>query len=1223
MKLFYYSKLLFSIIISFIVVINTFAQISNVQIKDSLASIRPEYRTDIPVQYDEVCPFNNGIAAVSIFNHWGLINNKGEIVIPMIFNKLTQDERKIMNSKGNLVIAKLTPNQHMYLGEIDYEDNNHNYISTYFHINGLGKIITPYPETGINKFDVFWFNKDLLKVAHDFAPSRQNKQDTIVEHNKYGLIKEDGEPVTQLIYDNINYTRFNDNIVVNKDGMEGLIDSTGKEIIELKYSSLDFQYNGKIIAKLNNKYGVIKKNEEIIIPFYYDKIEYNDKFSIVMKNGSYGVVDSIGNVIIPIQFEKIYQPDNITLIVESNGKYGVYDQSGKMIAPNIYDEVGGFFDRNICSVKQNDKWGMIDKLGNVVIPIVYNEFWMNMIDVEASNKKKIESIKKDRNDSTTVSQVESELIPALYDNKWGVIDPLGNVIIPFEYYSSPRFIANGIFVVEQTENHYGCVNKKGEIITPFIYENIFSPGSGYGVELYKNEYQYYGTKKNNKVGLITTSGKLIFPCIYESIIGADNNFKVKFNGKEGVIDKTGKEIIPIIYDEMQINTKLYVVRQNMKWGAIDKLGKVVIPIIYDEINYNDLNINDTEGYDFNNCFFAKKNGTRKLIGCFDKNGKVIIPVIYDNLDINDYNYHFLERIDKLYLVSLNGEKGCIDKNGKVVIPTKYSHIDFDFDKELIFVYIDKQEVFDKTNKTKRFIYHKFGCYDKNGNEILSPIYESKTKCLNALNEKQFKVVKNLTNNISIIRQNYKYGCANKVGEVVVPIIFDYISGLSEGMGQVKISDKWGYIIIKDSMKLNSKDEFYNNEICFDENDSKPRYDSTVVATSPDNSIVDSENSNIDSPKENDYKYINSYIKDFKKADNNISNGNYKRAKEDFEKLKSIDVFNHGLINGKIKAAEKYQKAFEMSSSKIDSIIIIGNNLLTNKKFDDAISVFKNAFEFDHFSQMIKERIEFSQELIIKAKIENLKKIAIKYFDKKDYFSARKSYEEILQLDRNDLFASSQIKKINDIVAFLEVRKTKSYDYKKNNPISFQKFTNYLDSVLSKVILKEDKGYINFKYDIHFDTLGVLKKDFKIIDKQIVSELSFLSPEKVEYFFEKPLIYGYYINSNFNLTCNLKWSNEIFKIKYNSKEKMKFQESYLHDKDIVEQFFNDNTYKNGNYSLSVKTVFVNDKTICYYCIFDFSPTDLKDLFSSKSYKSKFEQSPIILTKKGVQSKLFVE
>ena len=1178
MKIIIEHKITFLLVISVFIVLPAVGQ-NKREIRDSMSLSIEKCKPDIPVQFDQTSPFINELAIVNVSGGFGLINKKGEIVTPMIFSKLEYEKNK-------------------YIGEIDYDDMK----STWFNLDKSGNIITPYPESGITKFNIYNFQNGLLKVEHNFGTIKKNDQDTTSEHNKYGLIKANGEQVTPLIYDYIYTARFSDKIVIGMNGKEGLIDSMGREIIKLKFSNFEFQPNGKIVAQLNNKYGIIDVNGNIIVPFEYDKLDYQYTTSIVLKDGNYGVIDSIGNVIIPIRFDKI---DNNYGVynVKTNGKYGFYSYTGKMLAPTIYDEVGIFMDE-LCDVKRNDKWGKIDKSGNLVIPTIYDKFWGNMIDIEGTNKKRNEAIKKNGNDSTIISLVDSELIPALYNNGWGVIDSHGKEIIPFEYYSSPRFFANGVFVLEKTKNNFGCVNTKGEIVTPFDYEEIFLGDMRYDSDLHNKVYQYYGVKKNNKVGLISTNGKLIFPAIYERIEVVDNNFIIKNNGKEGFIDNTGKEITPIIYDEIKTDENLLLVRLSNKWGLMDRQGNIVVPIIYDEIKF--------EKTDFANCYIAKKNNK---FGCLNSLGKVIIPVIYDYED-----YHFLERIDKLYLVSLDGKKGCIDKTGKLVIPTKYSSIDYDYNSELIFVYIGNQEIYDKTKKTKRLVYvEKYGCYDKNGNELLPTNFNSKEECKKSLNEKQFKVTKSITNNISIVKQNCRYGFANKSGEIVVPIIYDFISGISDGMVQVKQGDKWGYISINDSMKLNLKKEFNNNELFCNEDNSYMFATGQKVDTIVNNKIINSEI--IDNHKENDYGYLNSYIKDFVEADNFIKDGHYIRAIENFEKLETINVYNPSIIIKKINIAKKYQQTLENSTAKIDSIIRLGNDLLVKKKFDLAISVFQQAFEYDHFSQRIKERIEYSQMLIVKNKIESLKNDAIHYFEKKDYISAKKSYNEVLKLDLYDSFASTQINKINDIISFLEVMKTKTYDYKKNNPISCQKFTNYLDSVLSQIILKEVKGSIEFKYDINFDTLGVLKNNFKTIDKQCSSDLNLLNPNNVETLLDKPLIYGYFINSNYNLTCNLKWSNEIFKIKYSSKEIIKFPENYLYDKEIVENFFNSETYKNGNYSLSVKTINVNNKSINYYSIFDFSPTDLKDIFSSKVYKEKFEKNPAILTQKGILPKLF--
>jgi len=234
--------------------------------------------------------------------------------------------------------------------------------------------------------------------------------------------------------------------------------------------------------------------------------------------------------------------------------------------------------------------------------------------------------------------------------------------------------------------------------------------------------------------------------------------------------------------------------------------------------------------------------------------------------------------------------------------------------------------------------------------LLPTNYNSKEECKNLLKENQFKVTKIITNNISIVKQNFRYGCANKSGEIVVPIIYDRISDLNDGFIKVKNNNKWGLISINDSLKLSTTKEFNNNEIFFNpDNDYLTEIGSIVIEIKEVDSIggnidtVLANNEISDTHKKTDYKYINSYIKDFIDADNDIKLGEYKRAIVKFEKLKSIDVYNNALINGKINVAKKYQQTKENSYAKIDSIIRIGNDLLIKKKFNLAVSIFQQAF----------------------------------------------------------------------------------------------------------------------------------------------------------------------------------------------------------------------------------------------------------------------------------------
>lgn len=84
----------------------------------------------------------------------------------------------------------------------------------------------------------------------------------------------------------------NENFIVTKNGMQGLIDVDNNLIIEIVYEQLGYNDNNQfvgynssqIIAKKDNKYGVISyKTGEIVIPFT-ETIDTIDKLLTIINN---------------------------------------------------------------------------------------------------------------------------------------------------------------------------------------------------------------------------------------------------------------------------------------------------------------------------------------------------------------------------------------------------------------------------------------------------------------------------------------------------------------------------------------------------------------------------------------------------------------------------------------------------------------------------------------------------------------------------------------------------------------------------------------------------------------------------------------------------------------------------------------------------------------------------------------------------------------------------
>jgi hypothetical protein len=130
-------------------------------------------------------------------------------------------------------------------------------------------------------------------------------------------------------------------------------------------------------------------------------------------------------------------------------------------------------------------------------------------------------------------------------------------------------------------NRLGFINKKGEVVIPFDFENVkvFSNGLAAVMMLGKH-------------GFIDTTGKLVIPFLYEDAGYFGNGLApVKKNGNFGFIDRKGTLAIPYKYDDaksfyngraaVKLDTYNSTTAEEVgKWGFIDTTGKLIIPYKY-------------------------------------------------------------------------------------------------------------------------------------------------------------------------------------------------------------------------------------------------------------------------------------------------------------------------------------------------------------------------------------------------------------------------------------------------------------------------------------------------------------------------------------------------------------------------------------------------------------------------------------------------------------------
>ena len=144
-------------------------------------------------------------------------------------------------------------------------------------------------------------------------------------------------------------------VAYRRNGKKGWVNLvTNKEVIPFEYDDLDMQSLGYgsleyFQAKRDGKWGLISTQNEVKLPFLFDRISYisvsrklNKKIVTCSKNDKWGFIDLEGNMIIPFIYEDARDIFEDKLgkeyfICKNNGKYGAVDSTNLIKVPFNYE----------------------------------------------------------------------------------------------------------------------------------------------------------------------------------------------------------------------------------------------------------------------------------------------------------------------------------------------------------------------------------------------------------------------------------------------------------------------------------------------------------------------------------------------------------------------------------------------------------------------------------------------------------------------------------------------------------------------------------------------------------------------------------------------------------------------------------------------------------------------------------------------------------------------
>jgi hypothetical protein len=357
----------------------------------------------IPCIYRSVKPFSEGLAAVYIKGKWGFVDKEGNMIIPAKYYSVGMFSEGLawVQEKPETIEFINVKNEIVFNLDAHAASNFLNGFSIIRTENGFGFIdksgqwvLNPSP-----KFDmIYQFNEYGITKAKigDKYVIINNKGEIISK--KYALIDAFNEGFARVRPNNYNSTKL-------VDVKYGMINLSGKEIIEAKYTNLSKMSCGRVIFyDENRKYGVLDSNANTIIKAQYFNIsDFVDGRAIVYNSpNESGIVNIDGNFVVNIkqgiirdinedvamnqkayanyvihqedqffensnQYEKVSKWEEEIIAVSNNNKWGVVNKYGIDVLSGRYQHIGPFVN-GVAKVKLNSRAGVYDLDGKVIVP---------------------------------------------------------------------------------------------------------------------------------------------------------------------------------------------------------------------------------------------------------------------------------------------------------------------------------------------------------------------------------------------------------------------------------------------------------------------------------------------------------------------------------------------------------------------------------------------------------------------------------------------------------------------------------------------------------------------------------------------------------------------------------------------------------------------------------------------------------------------------------------
>ncbi|MBC7863783.1 MAG: WG repeat-containing protein, partial [Bacteroidia bacterium] len=607
---------------------------------------------------DSVRPRYNYVISVAKNKKWGLISDKGLVIIPAQYEVITS------------------------LRE------------TYYLVNkgGTKKYLDYSGQTNTFNYDAF--GNEIDTVIHFTG------RDSFMVGGKWGLFDNKGKQVIPVAYDYINFDG-TDKFVANKGGKEREIAMAYENVPDksewadpLEYyekptggTNFIFDLDGKKVSEGDGDYKEL---------YSYNAEEKVKKFIRLTKKGKAALVNEDKKIIIPLQYDKIYinYPSsydyNFTAV--NKDKAVLFAPDGKEIFSGKYGMIAPLEKYYVVSEKGSDDYFCKPGYGTGTNTIIHRlVFKMHDGALLSKDGKVLE------NNIDSISDIYSEdgypsgdlmvykngnlglimkdaaYVPATFKNikripyynaytlnsatQNAIATPKGLVVKPL---GDSLILAKDNVVYFKHNGRWGIISGSGKELSAAQWDPMKTYFSRTNIEV----------KKNNKIGIVNSeTGEQFIPAEYDSLYHMSDYTSTTLvlaykNGKTDIFNyDLGKKMNASLLDELKEETlfgNYRLIRSGTNYGLVDSSGKAVLEANYNSLMYGgDVEILRTE-----------KNGKFEY---FDKNFSLMNSTTaeekWKKSILNQVMASSSKKIEKAEWISEKGPFGCdattfmIDKDG--------------------------------------------------------------------------------------------------------------------------------------------------------------------------------------------------------------------------------------------------------------------------------------------------------------------------------------------------------------------------------------------------------------------------------------------------------------------------------------------------------------------------------------------------------------------------------